>query len=186
MIDKSFNDVYNKHRDRIYYYLHTLQIPFQLRDEFYAEGMYAMWLAYEQYDETKGPLSTFLNYKIRFAMIDLIRKKEREREKTEQIIDQQITTIHTGNRKRHHDQLLLPDEQIQVKDKSLWVDLRRKLTNKQWKWVYYYIILDWPINKIANKEKVTVETVKGWAKMTRQKLRKDITFKKRLLGAVLK
>lgn len=54
---ETFTQIYRKHKSRIHYYLHTLQIPYQLRDEFYAEGMYAMWTAYKQYDQSKGKLS---------------------------------------------------------------------------------------------------------------------------------
>lgn len=183
--NRSFNDIYHQHKNRIHYYLHLLQIPYELRDEFYAEGMYALWLAYKQYNPKKGKLNTFLNYRIRFRMIDLIRQKEREKRTTEKMIQDQTITLHTGNRNRATDQPLIPsDTTIRIHDEQLWIDLKRKLTERQWKWVYYFIILDWPLKKIVEKENVTVEAVKGWAKMTRQKLRKDTTFKQQLKDAV--
>ncbi|NLJ19250.1 MAG: hypothetical protein GX355_10375 [Globicatella sulfidifaciens] len=36
-----------------------------------------MWDAYREFDEARGNLGTFVNYKIRFRLIDLLRKKLR-------------------------------------------------------------------------------------------------------------
>lgn len=182
---KSFEHIYEQHKNRIHYYLHLLHIPYELRDKFYAEGMYALWLAYKQFDSQQGNFTTFLNYRIRFRMIDLIRKKARGQQTKEQLIKNQKITLHTGNRNRATDQPLLSyDTTIHIRDEQLWIDLRNMLTDRQWKWVYYFIILDWPLKKIAETENVSIEAVKGWAKMTRQKLRKDKAFKKRLQQAI--
>lgn len=180
----NFEHIYEKHKNRIYYYLQTLNIPYQLRDKFYAEGLYAMWVGFKNYDKSKGKLSTYLNYRIRFTMIDLIRRKERDNRATEKIKANQMINLHTGNRNRNRDQLLIHQTTPHIQDEKLWLDLKEKLTERQWKWIYYYIILDWPLKKIAEKERVTIEAVKGWAKMTRKKLRKDETFKKRLLNMI--
>lgn len=180
----TFEEIYYKHKGRIYYYLHSLHIPVKLHDEFYAEGMYALWQAFEQYDCTKGELSTFLNYRIRFKMIDLIRKKERNKRMTEKVITNQKIMLHQGNHNRNKGQLLLPNKEIQLHDKKIWRYVQKQLTERQWKWIYYYIILDLSLKEIAHKENVSVEAVKGWAKSTRNKLRKDPTFKTKLLCAI--
>lgn len=182
--NNSFEHIYHQHKNRIYYYLHTLQIPYQLHDEFYAEGMYAMWLAYKRYDESKGKLSTYLNYRIRFTMIDLIRKKEREKETTEKMMKEKVINLHNGTRNRNNNQLLIPYNLPHIHDETLWLDIKKQLTARQWKWVYYFIVLDWPLRKIAEQENVTVDTVKGWAKMTRQKLRRNSDLKNRLREAI--
>lgn len=183
-VQYTFEHIYHQHKGRIYYYLHTLRIPVKLHDEFYAEGMYALWQAYEQYDCTKGELSTFLNYRIRFTMIDLIRKKERNKRVTEKIINEQKVILHQGNHNRNKGQLLFPNEEIQIQDDAIWLYLQKRLTKRQWKWIYYYIISDLSLKEIAHIENVSVEAVKGWAKTTRNKLRKDPTFKMKLLCAI--
>lgn len=180
-----FEHIFHQHKNRIYYYLHYLNIPYQLHDEFYAEGMVALWQAYEQYDSSKGNLTTFLNYQIRFKLIDLIRKKEREQRAIEKMRENEQIKQTTGNRNRGKNYpLLVHANTIKIHDESLWHELREKLTERQWKWVYYFIILDLSLREIADKENVTVDAVKGWAKMTRQTLRKDPTFKKRLLAVI--
>ncbi|WP_343032895.1 sigma factor [Virgibacillus doumboii] len=49
----------------------NIQDPHQ---EYYQEGLVAMWNAYENYQPDNGPLSTYFNYIIRNRVIDLPRK----------------------------------------------------------------------------------------------------------------
>lgn len=45
------------------------------------------------------------------------------------------------------------------------------MTEKQWDWVYYYVIHDMPLKEIAELKGVSVEAVKSWGKGARKKLR---------------
>ncbi|MGG4181292.1 sigma-70 family RNA polymerase sigma factor [Virgibacillus pantothenticus] len=74
----TFEEIVKQNERRIYYQLHKLNIrdPHQ---EFYQEGLVAMWNAYETYQPDKGPMATYFNYTIRNRLIDLIRKKGRNR-----------------------------------------------------------------------------------------------------------
>jgi|SRR5690625_2973819 len=176
---QSFDIVFHQHKKRIYYYLHQLNIPYKLHDEFYAEGLIALWEAYEQYDPSKGNLTTYLNYRIRFKMIDLIRKKERKKQAHESYLEAQKQILMTGNRDRGANFPLLDyTDSIDIRDEQFWQYIRNQLTDRQWKWVYYYVILGYSLREIAERENVTIEAVKGWAKMTRKKLKQDEVLKK--------
>jgi len=72
--DFTFDEILKQNERRIHYYIHKLNIrdPHQ---EFYQEGLVAMWNAYEKYEPDKGQLSTYFNYSIRNRLIDLIRKE---------------------------------------------------------------------------------------------------------------
>lgn len=126
------------------------------------------------------------NYRIRFRMIDLIRKIEREKHVEEKVIKEQTTKLHSGNKNRSKNQFLITSSQLKIKDNAIWHYVKNRLTVRQWKWVYYFIVLDKSLKEIAEIENVTIEAVKGWAKETRNKLRKDPTFKTKLLKTIYK
>lgn len=67
------------HEQRIYFQIHRLGISREWYEEFYGEGMLALWQAYRDYEKERGELGTFLNYRIRFRLLDLVRKKMREK-----------------------------------------------------------------------------------------------------------
>ncbi len=46
-----FNEFFQTHERRIYYQMQRLRIPRDLYEEFYAEGILALWQAYKRYDE---------------------------------------------------------------------------------------------------------------------------------------
>lgn len=75
MKDLDFELFFKQHEARIHYQIHRLGISHNWYDDFYAEGILALWDAYKEFDEAKGNLGTFVNYKIRFRLIDLLRKK---------------------------------------------------------------------------------------------------------------
>jgi len=52
--DDKFEEIFKQNEKRIYYHMHKLAIrdPF---GEFYPEGLYGMWTAYQKYEPNKGP-----------------------------------------------------------------------------------------------------------------------------------
>src|SRR5699024_7833280 len=70
--DLEFRDLLMRNKQRIYYQLHRLNIN-DTHQEFYQEGLVAMWDAYRTYKADKGPFATYFNYTIRYRMIDLLR-----------------------------------------------------------------------------------------------------------------
>lgn len=167
----TFEEVFSQNKNRIHYHMHRLGI----RDpdgEFYSEGMYAIWRAYKKYEPDKGPMSTYFNYTIRYSLLDLIRKKIAEKEKEEAYIQQEKTSLTSGNKSSKSNSPIPPKTEIEVIDEKLWQEVFSHLTVKQRKWVYYAIIRDMSLKEIAEKEGVTVEAVKSWGKEARKKLRK--------------
>src|SRR5690625_4538426 len=100
MIDQDFELFFHQHKDRIHFQIHRLGISGSWYDDFYSEGIVALWNAYQEYDETRGNLGTFVNYKIRFRLIDLLRKKLRRIEIMEEAIEKEMLSYGSGNRHR--------------------------------------------------------------------------------------
>src|SRR5699024_2372615 len=133
---------------------------------------------YKEYDKTKGDVGTFINYRIRYRLIDLLRKKKRQQEREEQMIDEQKRQLTDGNRNRQSslpiidptvDYIDIPCE----RNKEFWTFVKSQLTEKQWKWVKYFIIADLSIKEIMEIESVSADAVKGWGQAVRKKLRKE-------------
>src|SRR5699024_11470188 len=64
-------------------------------------------------------------------------------------------------------------------EKKLWQNLQIHLTDKQWKWVNWFIIHDMSVKAIAHQENTTEDAVKSWGRQVRKKLR-DETFRKKI------
>lgn len=64
----TFEEIYEQNKRRIHYQIHRLNIqsPYE---EFFQEGLCAMWHAYEKYNPDKGPMSTYFNYTIRNRLV---------------------------------------------------------------------------------------------------------------------
>lgn len=175
-----FEDIVKQNERRVHYHIHKLSLrdPHQ---EFFQEGLVAMWNAYEKHEPDKGPLATYFNYTIRNRLIDLIRKKAREQQGDEAFFQMEKQALDNGNRACKNN-LPVPDfSEITVGDASIWKQVKDVLTGNQWKWVHCYIILDMPIKDIAAQEGVSVDAVKSWGRQTRKKLRND-GFKEKLQG----
>src|SRR5690625_211889 len=84
-----------RQEQRIYYHIHRLRIPYAFHEEFYAEGMIALWQAYESYDSARGELDTHLNAALNFHFIDLIRKNKRTSDAQISVREQLITKEET-------------------------------------------------------------------------------------------
>lgn len=166
----TFEEVFNQNEKRIYYQIHRLGIR-DVHQEFYVEGMYAMWMAYKKYEPDKGPLATYFNYTIRNRLIDLIRKKTNEGQQKEKLQQSHKHGGLSGNSYSGGKLLVTRDEGIELADDDFWKEIKDMLTEKQWKWVYYYVILDMSLKEIAEQENTTTEAVKSWGKEVRKKLK---------------
>lgn len=164
----SFEEILEQNRKRIHFYIHRLGIH-DPNGEFYSEGIYALWTAYKEYEPDRGPLATYFNYIIRNRLIDKIRKNAREIElkmayveKEKQRVNIQVSNIINNGS---------GDSNIAILQDEFWQEVKIKLTENQWNWVYYHIILDLPLKVIANKKNISIEAVKSWGKEARKKLR---------------
>ena len=168
-----FNEFFQTHERRIYFQIQRLRIPRDLYDEFYAEGILALWQAYKRYDAEKGEIGTFINYQIRFRLIDLIRKRTREQEVLEAAVQEGIIQIDDGNRQSETGLPIVNKCGITLENEAFWEEVRKGLTPKQWKWVHYFVIANLSIKEIMEIENVSADAVKSWAREARKKLRDE-------------
>lgn len=169
----TFEEIFKQNERRIHYYIHRLHIR-DSSEDFYREGLFALWNAYETYQPDKGPMATYFNFMIRNRMIDLIRKEKKAAEKIENYTTQNKHQLDDGNYRKGKMNKTSINNFIEVSpdNAELWEGLKENLTSNQWKWVYYYVLKGMSLKEIATKEGVTVDAVKSWAKQARVKLRK--------------
>lgn len=172
----TFEEIFKQNENRIHYQLHKLQIR-DPHNEFYVEGLYAIWLAYKKYQPDKGPMATYFNFAIRNRLIDMIRSKSREQKIIEAYIQKESTDKYDGNRSTTSPAPILSPEGIEVVDTELWNEVRRILTPNQWKWVYHYVLHDLSLKEIAEREGVSVDAVKSWSREARKKLQASDVLK---------
>lgn len=170
----SFEEIFAENERRIHFHIHRLNLT-DPHQEFYQEGLCALWHAYESYQPDKGTLATYFNYTIRNRMIDLLRKQVRQNRNDEGYVHLAKTMLEDGNRLRKGEvsyPVVRPPE-VAVIHTSFWEQVKSKLTSNQWKWVEYYIIERMSIKEIAAKEGVSADAVKSWGREVRKKLRAE-------------
>src|SRR5699024_1426010 len=148
-MENQFETFFQANERRIHFQIHRLRIPHNLYDEFYTEGIVALWRPYQDVDQAKGNVGTFLNDRIRYRLIDLIRKKQREAEQAETFLQPSITEMTNSCRHRDSNTPLMNLPTIPVADDSLWQAIKQQLTTNQWKWVRYFIIADLSVQAIT-------------------------------------
>lgn len=172
-MNDDFETFFNANEARIHFQIKHLGIHTSAYGEFYTEGIFALWQAYRDFDPTKGKLGTYLNYRIRYRLIDLIRQKEREQARDKKYQAEQKIQHTNGTYFSNRKIPMAPLPAMTVKDPSIWHDIRSQLTENQWKWVKYFIIADLTIKEIMEIEDVTADAVKGWGREVRKKLRNN-------------
>ena len=170
-IDLDFEEILKQNERRIYYHMHRLGIRDPYGD-FYAEGLFALWMAYKKYEPDKGPLSTYFNFMIRNRLIDKIRQESRAQENKERYAEnaKKLTQNRDGEVSMLADSHIEHPEQS-IENEEMWREVRGILTDRQWDWVYYHIIQGMKLKEIAEMKGVSVEAVKSWGKEARRKLR---------------
>lgn len=177
MVDQDFEVFFRQHEARIHFQIHRIGISTRWYDDFYSEGVLALWDAYRDFDEARGNLGTFINYKVRFRLIDLLRRKLRHQEVMEEAIGEARLSLESGNRHRASGQPLVDSLGIDVRDNTFWREVRKRLTERQWLWVEYFIIADLSVKEIMELEGVSADAVKGWGREVRRKLRDEPLLK---------
>lgn len=177
--DRDFDVFFKGNERRIHYQIQRVGGTGQLYGELYTEGIVALWKAYKSYQPIKGELGTYLNYKIRYQLLDFMRKKYREQEQAEKTAHEETVKIDNGNRCSTTDQPIVDMSGIDLKDDTFWREIRGQLTDNQWKWVKYFIIVDMTVKEIVEIENVSASAVKCWGREVRRKLR-DKGWKEKL------
>ncbi|MBP1971349.1 RNA polymerase sigma factor (sigma-70 family) [Virgibacillus natechei] len=168
-LNLTFDEVVVQHEAMIYYHLHKLCI-IDNQEDFYQEGLCAMWEAYQKYRPDKGLLGTYFNSIIRNRLIDLIRKRTRDKHNNNIFYHEESKLQESGNRCRNGKLPISSLTDSPIKDTYVWEQVKSKLTINQWKWIQFHIVMDMPIKEIAMQEGVTIDAVKSWARQTKKKL----------------
>ena len=167
-----FEEVLKQNERRIHYHINRLKVR-DTHQEFYQEGLFAMWNAYESYQPDKGPLSTYFNFIIRNRMIDLLRKKTRQ-QKGDEAYYRERELVHEDGNKYRTGTVFYPVPKLpglSARDAVNWDEIKSQLTENQWKWVQYFIIRDMSLKEVAEHEGVSADAVKSWGREVRRKLR---------------
>lgn len=169
-------DFIEQNQRRVYYQMARLQINDE-EGEYFQEGLVAMWKAYENYNPDKGPLATYMNFEIRNRIVNVFHKSILEKKYMEQLGHQQETETQSGN---YMDRKKIPSKNEggmnpqEVMDQTTETDFSKYtslLTEKQKVWFCCAIIEGLSNPEIAEKEQVSIEAVKSWAKSAKRKLR---------------
>lgn len=172
-MDKNFDGFFKANEARIHYQLQRLGIFEETKGEFYSEGIIALWKGFKNHDETKGNVGTFLNYQIRYRLMDLLRKKTRADHRDERACHGESLKINDGNYYCNTGEPIPDPRGIILESDAFWKEVRRDLSANQWKWVEYFIIADLSIKEIMEIENVSAQAVKSWAREVRRKLRHE-------------
>ncbi|ASN04693.1 sigma factor [Virgibacillus necropolis] len=124
----SFYEVAINFEEMIYFYIRELQIK-QPYDDYFQEGLFALWVAHQTFDAEKGDFSTYANRKIKNRILN-VKKRESSRAYKDLLVRESLL-------KQGVNIPILP-----VEDPYLWKAVQSKMTVNQWKWIYHYIILD--------------------------------------------
>lgn len=168
-----FEVFFQANERRIHFQIQRLRVTDDWYGEFYSEGIVALWQAYRRYEPERGSVGTFLNYQIRFRLLDLLRKKLRDRERLEKVLEEEMSQLGDGNLRQDSGvrRLLVRAEEIPLANDLFWEVVWNELTERQWKWVQYFIIAELTVQEIAEIEGVSGEAVKSWGREVRRKLR---------------
>src|SRR5690625_8011878 len=104
-----------------------------------------------------------MNYRIRFRLIDLIRKNKRDESNMEAAEYEQTIHMDDGNRQSQSNYPLVHARGIIVQDEVFWQEVSKSLTEKQWKLVNYFIITDMTIKEVRKIDTVSADAMKSCA-----------------------
>ncbi|WP_112182088.1 MULTISPECIES: sigma-70 family RNA polymerase sigma factor [Paraliobacillus] len=163
-----FENVLTDHENIIYYLIkkYGIRDPDQ---EFYQEGLIALWKAMDNYNETRGKFSSYAYFLIDKTFLTMIRTRNRHTEKQEAY----IATV-----SRERDNLITELEEEPVIDPYLLDQIKQNLTEKQMTWFTLAVLYEKSYKEIAKQEKVTENAVKNWARLAKPKIQLIILTEK--------
>src|SRR5699024_12406927 len=126
----TFEEIAKQNERRVHYHIHRLSLR-DPHEEFFQEGLVAMWNAYEKHEPDKGPLATYFNYTIRNRLIDLIRKKAREQQKDELFSQAGKQELDNGNSSRKNNLHIRDLSEITLNDADRWKQQQEMMTETQ-------------------------------------------------------
>jgi RNA polymerase sigma factor (sigma-70 family) len=158
---ESFEQLAEQYKPMIHKIINSLHI-YRNQDEFYQNGLIALWEASNRYDQSKG---NFTNYAYTFIKGTLLKQLEKEfKDQQRNICPSEEFWEYTGE---FHSDHPLEAEMLQTYCEAL--------TPNQQNWVFYTVIDDLSIKEIAEREKVSVSAVKLWRSGAKKKVRELVS-----------
>ncbi|QHS23754.1 sigma-70 family RNA polymerase sigma factor [Virgibacillus sp. MSP4-1] len=158
-VQEEFSHVLEEYERIIFHFIHKYGIR-DPENEFYQEGVIALWKAYKDYDPAKGKFSTYAYFLIQKTFLTLIRKSNRQTEKDQYYIEVKSKDFQE-----------VAEELDTGFDPYLYEQIKQVLTDNQMKWFQRFVLEDLSIKEIAEKEKVTIDAVKNWGRLAKPKVR---------------
>jgi RNA polymerase sigma factor (sigma-70 family) len=117
-----FEQLAAQYSNMIHSIIHSLHI-YKNHDEFYQIGLIALWNASEQFDETKGQLSTYAYSFIKGRMLNHLKKENRQEDRNTAMCEEDWVKIGYEDRYLEKETLLSHFYHLTEKEKQ-WVCLR--------------------------------------------------------------
>ena len=162
--EMEFNEIVEKYSQMIYSIIHKLHIQ-QNEEEFYQEGLIALWYAWTRYEESKANFSTYAYWTVRGMLLNLIKEDRRFHEthcawtpEMEEVIpckNDSVSSVH---------------ERIQEIECYVLT-----FSEKQRIWLKEYVVNGKKLEEIAEKYGTTVAAVKSWRRSAIQNIRQNVS-----------
>ncbi|OIJ14248.1 hypothetical protein BKP35_07035 [Anaerobacillus arseniciselenatis] len=159
--DKSFDEIAKNYEPLIKKQLKLLNI-YKDHEEYFQEGLIALWEAYKRFDPEKGKFSSFAIITVRGRLLSLLNKEKKF---------QDHHTLGESNNPHLVDQSVKVPLELEVVNSYL-----EGLSNREKLWIQEAILNEKKLSEIAKDHGVSTNTVKSWKKNVVKKLRKNITF----------
>ncbi|MBP3039935.1 sigma-70 family RNA polymerase sigma factor [Bacillaceae bacterium Marseille-Q3522] len=159
---ESFEQLVKQYEPMLFRIMHSLHI-YKNKEEFYQLGLISLWEARQRFDSAKGSFTnyayTYIKGKFLTEMTKTNRYEERcfyPKEEFWDIIEDDALPSHLQH--------------------TILLSYCQGLTNNQKKWLLYTFLEDLSVKDIAEKEGVSVSTVKLWRKGAKEKLKQRLAF----------
>ncbi|MED3563079.1 sigma-70 family RNA polymerase sigma factor [Bacillus xiapuensis] len=157
---ESFDELVVQYKPMIHKIINTLHI-YKNWDEFYQQGLIALWKASNRFDPEKGNFTNYAyNYIRGFLLLELTKAN------------------------KYEENCICPKEEFWNSVEDIVIDHPLEVENilsyctamtpNQKKWVLYTALQDLSIKEISEREKVSMTAVKNWRAGAREKLKEKI------------
>lgn len=156
--DQDFNDLAKQYEPMIRKIIHSLNI-YKNRDEFFQLGLVGLWEAINRFDAEKGNFTNYAYTYIKGLFMSEMTKATKQEERNVYPKDEFWEVIEDSNSEQPLEMIVL-------------LSYCEALTEKQAKWLLYTCIDGLSVKEIAQREHVSVSTVKAWRKGAQERLKK--------------
>lgn len=157
---ETFEQLSDQYEQMIYKIIHLLHI-YKNQDDFFQEGLVALWEASNNYNPSKGYFGRYAYVYITGKIKDELRREKRREDRN----------IHAGD--EFWENIKEPVTLDPFGDVP-FPTIICSLTDNQRKWLNYTYFDHLKTREIAEKEQVSISTVKAWKAGVRMKLRMAI------------